>query len=102
LGGIFGGGKKAAKKIAAATIKSAEMQAGNDRLVAQASQNATETMLAQTIASDKAAELLAQPQGKIDVQLGAGTDAPSVDETTGKRRTVRQKYTPTRNSGIKL
>jgi hypothetical protein len=102
MGGLFGGGKKAARITAAATLKSAEMQAANDRLVAQASQNSMETMLAQSVASDKAAELLSVPQGQIDVQLGASTDAPTVDEATGKRRTVRQKYTPTRNKGTQL
>lgn len=103
MGSILGGGKKAAKKIAAATLASANMQAANDRLVAQASQNATETMLAQKVASDRAAELLSRPQDTVDVQLGTGTDAPAIDPETGRRRTTRSKFTPKRPStGLSL
>jgi alanyl-tRNA synthetase len=88
----LGGGKKAAKIQAAATIKSAEMQAGSDRLTAQAAQSAQETMLAQTRASERASEILSVPQEKVDVQLATDATPSEIDPGTGRRKTARSPF----------
>jgi alanyl-tRNA synthetase len=103
MGFLFGGGKKAAQIGADATLKAANMQAGNDRLLAQAAQQALETTLAQKRASDKAAELLSKPQELIDVQLAPDAPAAEIDATTGRRKTTRSKFmSSTSGSGIHI
>jgi hypothetical protein len=101
--GFLSGGKKAAKRQAAATLKAAEMQAANDRLVAQAAQQSLETTLAQKNAADKAAELLSKPQEQIDVQLAPDAPAAEIDVSTGRRRTTRSKFqSASTGSGIRI
>lgn len=97
-------GKKAAKRQAEATIKSANMQANSDRLNAQAAVQAQQTMLAQQRASTAAAELLSQPQEKIDVSLAPDSPPAEIDPDTGRRRTTRSSFTSKGRggSGIRL
>jgi hypothetical protein len=89
----FGGGKKAARIEAEATMAAANMQASSDRQMVQATQNTTETMLAQQVASQKAAELLDRPQQQVEVKLGSSTEAATIDPTTNRRSTTRSRYT---------
>lgn len=96
MGFIFGGG--GGKEQAAATLKSAEMQAASDREVARAAVQSMQTQLAQKVAADKAAELLERPQKGANVVLAPQTEGGTVDPSTGKRRTRRDGFF-SRNSG---
>ena len=92
------GTKKAAKIGAAATLKSAEDQAKANRLAAQAAQANTETIIAQTRASDAARELLDVPMEEAQVDIAVG-DAPEIDPATGRRRTRRSAFMANVSSG---
>lgn len=104
MGFLFNSGTKAAKISAKATMDSANMQANNDRLVAQAAVSSQQTMIAQKQAADKAAEILGTPQEKVDVQLATDTDAPTLDAATGKRKTTRTPFlgAPASNTGVHI
>lgn len=91
MGFVFGSGKKAAKIAAKATMDSAEMQAKNDRLMAQAAQQSRETMIAQDAAAQKASELLSVPQEQVEVSLGP-EDTAEIDPDTGRRKSTRSSY----------
>lgn len=100
ISGLFGGG---GKKQAKAIRDSAEMQAKNDRLAAQAAQQGLESTVAQDKAARIAAETLSRPAEKIDVQLAPSVPEAEIDPTTGRRRTVRSSFTSkTASSGIKI
>jgi len=100
---MCGSGKKAAKRIAAATLQSAEMQAKNDRLQAQSAAQALETTIAQKRAADAAAETLSRPQEQVDVQLAADVAPAEVDPSTGRRITTRSKFqSKTNGAGIRI
>lgn len=101
--GFLSSGKKAARIQAKATLEAANMQAANDRLIAQAAQQSLETTLAQKNASDKAAELLSKPQEQIDVQLAPDAPAAEIDVTTGRRKTTRSRFQSAKSgSGIRI
>jgi len=106
MGFLFGIGSanKAAKQQAQATLTAANMQANNDRLVAQAAVQSQQTMIAQKQASDKAAALLSVPQGQVDVQLANDANSPTIDPTTGKRRTSRTPFLSSApaSSGVRI
>lgn len=97
MGGIFGG--KAAKKQAKAIKETAKLEAAAAREAARGAQMATETMLAQDAASKKAAELLAKPQGEVQVELQSVDDEDSFDPVTGRRKTRRQAFSAGRAAG---
>lgn len=100
---MCGSGKKAARKVAAATLKAAEMQAANDRLQAQGALQTLSTQIAQKRASEQAAESLSRPQQQIDVTLATDTPAPELDPTTGRRKTVRSTFqSRTNGAGISI
>lgn len=100
---IFGA-KKAAKRTAAATMQAAEMEAANQRAQAQAAVNQQQTMIAQSRASEAAADLLNRPTGIVDVTLASEASAPvEIDPVSGRRRTPRQLFMSSgAGSGIKL
>lgn len=101
--GDLTGAKKAAKLQSAATNRAADMQAKADREAAQAAQYSLETATAQDKASREAAALLSTPLDQVDVALGSNlNDGMSVDQATGKRRTVRQQFRFPAKSGINL
>lgn len=102
ISGLFGGGNKAAKRQADATLKAAEMTAASNREAARGATLSMQTQLAQKRASDQAAELLSTPQEGATVILSPETDAPEIDEVTRKRKTVRQQFFNTPSSGLNV
>lgn len=103
MGGLFNSGAKAAREQAKAMKEQAEQQAYNDRLMAQAAQNARETVLNQDKAAAAAAELTDKPVDKVDVQVGEDVPAAEIDPSTGRRRTVRSSFQLNRKtSGLNL
>lgn len=104
MGFILNGGKKQAKKAAAAALESANKQAANDRILAVGAQQSRETLIAQNAASQRASELLSKPQGKVDVQLAPDPAIAEIDPATGRRRTTRSTYLSKKapGSGIRI
>lgn len=98
----LGGGKKAAREQAKATLTAAKMQADSDSWATKAMQTSQETMIAQSRASSAAAELLSTPQEKVDVQLSTDPNPAEIDETTGRRKTTRTPFTAPRSSGVSI
>lgn len=97
------GGKKSAKIQADATIKSANMQANSDRMVAQAAVLSQQTMLAQQKAAEAASATLSVPQEKVDVQLATDTTPAEIDPGTGRRKTTRSPFMgAASSSGIRI
>lgn len=92
LGKIFGSGKKAARKQAAATLTAANMQAASDRESARAAVLNMQNMAAQSRAADVAAEKLSRPQPKVSVTLAPETEIPEIDPETKRRRTARDAF----------
>lgn len=99
---ILGGGTKAAKLQAKATMDSANMVAASDREAARGNLLAMSTQIAQKRAADGAAELLSTPQEKATVVLSPETDAPEVDPLTNKRKTRRGEFFSAARSGINI
>jgi hypothetical protein len=104
MGVLFGSGKKAAKKQAAATLLAAENQAKADRVVARGAQQTQETLIAQKKASEDASNLLNVPQDVIDVNLSTSASNSQIDPATGRRRNNRASFFNTKptGSGIKI
>jgi len=99
------GAKKAAKISAAAMRETAAEEARQQRLQAQAAVSQQQTMIAQSRASDLAAELLNRPTGQVDVTLTSDASAPvEIDPVTKRRKTTRAKFmsSTTPGSGIKI
>lgn len=99
---VFGSGKKAARIMAKATMDSANMAAAADRETARGNVLAQQAMIAQSRASDKAAEMLKVPQENASVILSTGEDAPSIDPATGRRKTTRSQFFAPASSGISI
>lgn len=87
---LFGGG--GSKRVAEATIQSAEMQAAADREAVRGNTLAMQTQIAQKRASDQAAELLSTPQEGANVILSPETEAAEIDPETRRRKTVRSSF----------
>ena len=100
--GDITGSKKAAKQQADATMTAANLTAQNDRFAVQASQQQTETMLAQDKAAQAAATLLNIPTPQVDVSLGSNAQDGTTIDSSGKRRTARSKFTTASRSGINI
>ncbi len=97
------GGKKAARIQAAATLKTAADQAAADREAARGSVLTQQTLIAQKNATDRAGELLDDPQEAATVVLSREQDAPEIDPETGRRKTRRgQFFRPAGQSGITI
>lgn len=88
----LGGGKKAARRQAEATLKAANMQASSDRENARAATLNMENMAAQSLAADRAAERLSRPQQEVSVLLAPETETPEIDPETKRRRTARTPF----------
>ena len=89
---LFGGGKKAARIQADATLKAANLQASSDRENARAATLTMENMAAQSRAADQAAEKLSRPQPEVSVLLAPDTETPEIDPETKRRRTARSSF----------
>lgn len=102
VSGLFGGGKKAAKRQAEATLKAANMQAASDRETARAAVLTMSNLSAQARAADVAAEKLSRPQPDVDVLLAPEAEAPEIDPLTNRRRTARSSFFSRPTSGIAI
>lgn len=92
-----------ANKAAKATRKAAEQEAYNERLMAQAAQQAREASIAQNKAAEEAAAVLSRPIETVSVQVGEESPEQQVDPTTGRRRTPRSTFQLGRSaSGLRL
>lgn len=100
MGFLLGGGS--GKKQAAATMKSAEMQAASDREATRGNALTMQTQIAQSRASDQAAELLNKPQKGATVILSPEEDTPEIDPETGRRKTARSSFFSTPSTGINI
>jgi len=87
---VFGSG--GSKRQAKAIEKSAEMQAAADREAVRGNTLAMQTQIAQKLASDRAAELLSEPQEAPNVILSPQTEELEVDPETGRRRSTRARF----------
>lgn len=93
---------KAAKTQANATKAAATQQATSDNYQAQAAAQSLATSIAQTKATQTAAELVSAPPEQVDVNLASRADGTSLD-ATGKRRSTRAKFTlPDAAAGLNI
>lgn len=95
-------GNKTAKRQAKAMEAQAKQQALNDQYATQATAQARESALKMDQAAKAAAELLAQPVDKAEVQLSEDVPAAEIDPTTGRRRTTRSSFQINRQSGVNI
>lgn len=98
---VFGGGG-GSKRIAEATLTSAEMTAASDREIARAATLAQQTQIAQRRAAEDADELLSKPQEKANVVLSAPQEAAEVDPFTKRRKTRRDQFFNSSNTGVQI
>ena len=95
-------GNKTAKRQARAMEAQAKDQATNDAYSAQAAAQAKSSSLQLDQAARQAAEMLATPVERAEVQLSEDVPAAEIDPNTGRRRTTRSSFQMQRTSGINL